>query len=137
MINKDVLDQVFNSWNDMDKYNQIKVPISFVSSDKAKLIKDIDTKQEILKNKTKRKMAIKVPAFAIRGQVTGRNPFATNIGTIYGLKNCDKVAIYRTKEKMVKCILQRLVPQELAMWQIALQIFTPLPVVKPHIRKVT
>lgn len=99
MINKDVLDQVFNSWNDMDKYNQIKVPISFVSSDKAKLIKDIDTKQEILKNKTKRKMAIKVPAFAIRGQVTGRNPFATNIGTIYGLKNCDKVAIYRTKEK--------------------------------------
>lgn len=86
MINKDVLDQVFNSWNDMDKYNQIKVPISFVSSDKAKLIKDIDTKQEILKNKTKRKMAIKVPAFAIRGQVTGRNPFATNIGTIYGLK---------------------------------------------------
>lgn len=55
MINKDVLDQVFNSWNDMDKYNQIKVPISFVSSDKAKLIKDIDTKQEILKNKTKRK----------------------------------------------------------------------------------
>ena len=59
------------------------------------------TKQEILKNKTKRKMAIKVPAFAIRGQVTGRNPFATNIGTIYGLKNCDKVAIYRTKEKNV------------------------------------
>jgi hypothetical protein len=27
MINKDVLDQVFNSWNDMDKYNQIKVPL--------------------------------------------------------------------------------------------------------------
>lgn len=136
MINKDVLDQVFNSWNDMDKYNQIKVPISFVSSDKAKLIKDIDTKQEILKNKTKRKMAIKVPAFAIRGQVTGRNPFATNIGTIYGLKTVIRWLSIAQRENG-KCILQRLVPQELAMWQIALQIFTPLPVVKPHIRKVT
>lgn len=102
MINKDVLDQVFNSWNDMDKYNQIKVPISFVSSDKAKMTTDINTKKEYLKNKTKRKMAIKVPAFAIRGQVTGRNPFSTNMGTTYGLKECDKVTIYRTKERKGK-----------------------------------
>lgn len=102
MINKDILEQVFNSWNDMDKYNQIKVPISFVSSDKAKTTRDINTNKDILKNKTKRNMAIKVPAFAIRGQVTGRSPFSTNMGATNGLKECDKVAIYRTKEKKGK-----------------------------------
>ena len=92
-INKDILDQVFNCWNDMDKYNQIKVPISFVSSGNSK---------KGMNNKTRRKIAIKVPAFAIRGKVTGRHPFTTDLGAIYGLQNRDKVAIYRTKEKKGK-----------------------------------
>lgn len=98
-IDKDVLEQVFNCWDDMSKYNQISVPVSLVASDKAKMTYDVDTQKHVLKNKTKRKMSLKVPAFAIRGQVTGRNPFATNIGHVNGLKSCDKVAIYRTKEK--------------------------------------
>lgn len=98
-IDKDVLEQVFNCWDDMSKYNQISVPVSFVASDKAKMTYDVDAQEYVLKNKTKRKMSVKVPAFAIRGQVTGRNPFATNIGYVNGLNSCDKVAIYRTKEK--------------------------------------
>ncbi len=98
-IDKDILDQVFNCWNDMDRYNQITVPITLVSSGDAKTKKDYNTGQKVLKNKTKRKIAVKVPAFAIRGQVTGRNPFTTDMGKALGLKNRDQVAIYRTKEK--------------------------------------
>ena len=98
-IDKDILDQVFNCWNDMDRYNQITVPITFVSSGKAKTHTDYNTKQKELKNKTKRHIAVKVPAFAIRGQVTGRNPFTTDMGSTMGLKDCDQVAIYRAKEK--------------------------------------
>lgn len=98
-INKDVLDQVFNCWTDMKKYNQIKVPVSFVASDKAKTTTDLNTHKDELKNKTKRNISKKVEALAIRGQVIGRSPFLTNIGHINGLKSCDQVAIYRTKEK--------------------------------------
>ena len=101
-INQEILDQVFNSWNDMGKYNQIKVPVSFVSSDKAAVNKDIQSGITSLKKKTKRKISFKVPAFAIRGQVIGRSPFLANIGSAYGLHECDKVAIYRTKEKKGK-----------------------------------
>ena len=35
-INKDILEQVFNSWNDIEKYNQIKVTISYIASGVAK-----------------------------------------------------------------------------------------------------
>lgn len=35
-IDKDVLNQVFNSWNDMEKYNMIKVKITLVASGEAK-----------------------------------------------------------------------------------------------------
>lgn len=101
-INQEILDQVFNSWNDMGKYNQIKVPVSFVSSDKAAVDEDIQTGRISLKKKTKRNISFKVPAFAIRGQVIGRSPFLANIGSAYGLHECDKVAIYRTKEKKGK-----------------------------------
>lgn len=134
-INKDILDQVFNSWNDMDKYNQIKVPISLVSSDKAKMTLDINTKENVLKNKTKRKMAIKVPAFAIRGQVTGRNPFSTNMGTAYGLKDCDKVAIYRTKEKKGKMYSSKVSTTRACNVTDSTANLTPLQADKLHIKK--
>lgn len=98
-INKNILEQVFNSWNEMDKYNQIKVPITFVCSDRAKITFNTDTNENGLKKKTKRKIAKKVPAFAIRGKVTGRSPLTTDLGAAYGLKNCAQVAVYRTKEK--------------------------------------
>lgn len=113
-INKDILEQVYNSWNDMEKYNQIKVTISYIASGEAKndiyTIKSTDgqiqsTVQE-LKIKTLREIATEVPAFAIRGQVISRHPFQMNIGYVNGIDDRDKVVIYRTKEKMENCILQ-------------------------------
>lgn len=106
-INKDILEQVYNSWNDMEKYNQIKVTISYIASGEAKndiyTIKSTDgqiqsTVQE-LKIKTLREIATEVPAFAIRGQVISRHPFQMNIGYVNGIDDRDKVVIYRTKEK--------------------------------------
>lgn len=73
-INKDILEQVFNSWNDMEKYNQIKVTISYIASG-------------VAKNDN------------IRGQVISRHPFRMNIGYVNGIDDRDKVVIYRTKEK--------------------------------------
>ncbi len=106
-IDKDVLDQVFNCWNDMERYNQIKVTISYIASGKGKnssnyLDSNRDKDQPVeqyLKNKTRIKIACEVPAFAIRGQVVGRHPFKMNIGESAGIKSRDKVAIYRAKEK--------------------------------------
>lgn len=93
-IDKEVLNQVYNSWNDMEKYNQIKVSISYVASGKGKT--NIESK---LKKKSIRKISRSVPAFAIRGQVISRYPFKINIGKNAWLKNRDKVVIYRSKEK--------------------------------------
>lgn len=92
-IDKEVLAQVYNSWNDMEKYNQIKVSISHVASGKAK----VDILGE-LTDKTKKKIAHEVPAFAIRGKVISRKPFKINIGTRAMLDNRDKVVIYRSKQ---------------------------------------
>lgn len=91
----------------MEKYNQIKVTISYIASGEAKndiyTIKSTDgqiqsTVQE-LKIKTLREIATEVPAFAIRGQVISRHPFQMNIGYVNGIDDRDKVVIYRTKEK--------------------------------------
>lgn len=40
----------------------------------------------------------KVPEMAIRGQVTERHPFTTNVGSINGVKNRDRMVIYRAKQ---------------------------------------
>lgn len=114
-IDKDVLNQVFNSWNDMEKYNMIKVKITLVASGEAKNSYNIwDTTNstsspavQSLKGKTKRKIAYEVPAFAIRGQVLGRHPFKMNIGSEVGIKNRDKIVIYRAKEKNGKMYSSR------------------------------
>lgn len=106
-INKDILEQVFNSWNDMEKYNQIKVTISYIASGVAKndnyTLKSNNGQTQStvqkLKIKTLRKIATEVPAFAIRGQVISRHPFRMNIGYVNGIDDRDKVIIYRTKEK--------------------------------------
>ena len=114
-INKDVLNQVFNSWNDMEKYNQIKVTISYIASGIGKNSSnywDVNRDQsqpivQYLKNKTRRKIAYEVPAFAIRGQVVSRHPFKMNIGEEEGIKNRDKVVVYRSKEKNGKMVSSR------------------------------
>lgn len=114
-INKEVLDQVFNSWNDMEKYNQITVSISYIASGvgnngtnywDSNHNPNQPVKQH-LKNKTRRKIAYEVPAFAIRGQVISRHPFQMNIGTAAGIKNRDRVVIYRAKQKNGQMVSSR------------------------------
>ena len=114
-INKDVLDQVFNSWNDMEKYNQIKVTISYIASGVGKNTSNFwdpnrnqnQPVKQYLKNKTRRKIAYMVPAFAIRGQVISRHPFKMNIGEKAGIKDRDRIVIYRTKEKKGEMVSSR------------------------------
>lgn len=106
-IDKDVLDQVFNCWNDMDKYKQIRVPITYVASGEARNATNFwDTNRgqslpliQTLKKKTRRKIARKVEAFAIRGQVVSRHPFMINIGEKQEIRNRDRMVIYRAKQK--------------------------------------
>ena len=91
----------------MEKYNQIKVTISYIASGVAKNDKytlksnngQTQSTVQKLKIKTLRKIATEVPAFAIRGQVISRHPFRMNIGYVNGIDDRDKVVIYRTKEK--------------------------------------
>lgn len=106
-IDKDVLDQVFNSWNDMSKYQQIRVPITYVASGDARNASNfwgVERDQnapliQSLKMKTRREIGRKVEDFAIRGQVVSRHPFLINIGENQGIKNRDRMVIYRAKQK--------------------------------------
>lgn len=106
-IDKNVLEQVFNCWNNMERYKQIQVPIKYIASGKAKNASnfwDPNRSQNMpveqyLKMKTRRKIARKVEAFAIRGQVVSRHPFMMDIGEKTGIKNRDRMIIYRAKQK--------------------------------------
>lgn len=93
-IDKDILDQVFNSWNDMEKYQQIQVPITLCANDKKARS---ESKKWNLKRR--RNLGRKVEAFAIRGQVVSRNPFMVNIGSQQNLESRDRMGIYRAKQK--------------------------------------
>lgn len=88
-ITDDIIDMVYRNWTKNDAYNQIAVPVKFIKSGK------------IYKSplKTFRKISKKVPELAFFGQVTGRHPFTTNIGSAHGIKNSDRMIIYRAKER--------------------------------------
>ena len=80
-ITDDIIDMVYRNWTKNDAYNQIAVPVKFIKSGK------------IYKSplKTFRKISKKVPELAFFGQVTGRHPFTTNIGSAHGIKNSDRM----------------------------------------------
>ena len=44
-----------------------------------------------------RKLGVKVPAFAIRGQVISRAPFMAEVGNRLGVKNRNRMVVYRQK----------------------------------------
>lgn len=85
-INQETWDQVYNCWENMDLYNQIEVPIVHLSSDKCDIESEINYK-EICKQ---------VPAFAIRGQIASHHPLAIGIGESVGLRDQDRMYVYRT-----------------------------------------
>lgn len=87
-IDKSILNEVFNSWDNMDRYNAIKVPIVYVASGSFK----------IKKGNLARDISKKVEAFAIRGQIIDNFPFKMDIGTNEGIKKGDRIAVYRQSE---------------------------------------
>ena len=93
-ITKDILEQVFNCWNDMNKYDQINVPIKYVASG---CFKKTTAKTEEVRNLLARSVSQKVEAFAIRGQITDNHPLTVNIGGFNGVQQGDRMKIYRQK----------------------------------------
>ena len=134
-INNETLKEVYNSWNDMNKYNQIKPKVIFVASGKYKdtttgnsfvgtkagaqpllssstireafLGSEIsqtieESKQNVRQSRTSRRLikslSKKVPEFTVRGQIVSRAPFIANVGSNNGIRNCDRMIIYRAKQ---------------------------------------
>ncbi len=84
-IDKNTLEDVFAAWEDPQKYETIDVKVSFVKQGKYK------------GGNIGRKLGTKVPAFAIRGQVISRAPFMAEAGTKIGVRNRDRMVVYRQK----------------------------------------
>ena len=87
-ITDDVIDQVRGCWkqNDMASYNDIQVGLVYLYTGAEK------TENHV---KFQRKLSENVAPFAIRGQLTGRNPATARIGTNDGVKIGDMVTLYR------------------------------------------
>ena len=110
VVTDGTLNEVYNSWNNMQRYNMIRPSIKFVASGSYKIQNEDEeisinnifdfftaiTKEYI--NKAIRSISKKVPEFAIRGKVESRNPFKASVGEDKGLFNRDKMVIYRSKQ---------------------------------------
>ena len=85
-ITDDVIKQVYDNWNNPVGFEAINPEVRFVYQGAEKY-----------KNpqKFQRKLSENVPAFAIRGQLTGRNPATARMGKKDGLSKGDMVTIYR------------------------------------------
>lgn len=107
IITDETLKDVYNSWNDMDKYNTIRPKVKLVASGKYKEKKEHPDPDNIIDaivaltrddiNVAIRSISKKVPEFAIRGKVTSRAPFKASVGMDDGVWNRDKMVIYRSK----------------------------------------
>lgn len=108
IITDETLKDVYNSWNDMTKYNTIRPKVKLVASGKYKKQKvDNSNPDNIIDafvastrddiNVAIRSISKKVPEFAIRGKVISRAPFKANVGEDDGVYNRDKMVIYRSK----------------------------------------
>lgn len=88
-IDEEIWKQVQNCWNDLARYDKIEVPISFVATGKGK--------EPVFSgyNKLLRKVSHKVTAFAIRGQIIGRNPLRAELPLASGVRNYDRIRVYR------------------------------------------
>lgn len=85
-IDQQVYDQVIAAWNDPEAFDQINPKVTYLYQSH----EDTGSRERF-----QRKLSENVPAFAIRGQLTGRNPATAHIGASNGLKNGDMVTIYR------------------------------------------
>ena len=94
MINQEIFNQVYNTWEDPSSYDQIRVAVHYVTSGKFK----VDNSGQDTNNRHLRAISKRVPEFAIRGQIVGRNPIRTDVGANNGLKSRDRMFIYRQNQ---------------------------------------
>ncbi len=87
-IDDNIINQAYEHFNNMEKYDLIKVSVSYVAGGKTKTWGS--TTFEISK---------KVPAFAVRGNVYSRRPFLAQLGPEEGVKNADRFFVYRGFER--------------------------------------
>lgn len=73
--------------------NSLNADIKNIVAESIQQQKVSNNGRRLIKNISK-----KVPEFAIRGQVISRSPFMTNVGKKNGIKNRDRMRIYRAKQ---------------------------------------
>lgn len=86
-IDDNIIEQAFLNWRSAGKFDQIKVPVTFVAKGK------IGNQNELIFD-----IAKKVPAFAIRGSIFSRTPILARTTSQQGVKKRDRFYIYRFKE---------------------------------------
>lgn len=91
-IDDRIIDQAFNTWRDPARYDEIKVPVTFVARGD---VKDNSLSESTLSEKLDIDMGRKVSAFAMRGSVYSRRPFYARIGSKQGVERGDLLYIYR------------------------------------------
>lgn len=106
-ITKSTLDDVFAAWDDPSRYEKIRVNVSPVATGRSK-----ERKASFLRlllgaymlspriiwehaNNTLRDIGEKVPELAIRGQIYQNNPLTADVGNNMGIKNADRLYVYR------------------------------------------
>lgn len=82
-IDDKIIEQAFLTWNDMERYDQIKVPVKYVARGKVDENLVLETSK-------------KVSDFAVRGPVYSRHPFFARVGAGQGVKSGDLLYIYRS-----------------------------------------
>ena len=106
-ISKDIALEVFNCWENMERYNQIHVPIKKVKKGKIPK-KGRDNKTQY------RKVGKRVPQFSLRTKVKSRNPFKADVGYLHGIENGDRFLVMRTFEKEDKNGNRRIYSKKIA-----------------------
>lgn len=89
-ITDKIIEQAYSNWRTPSKYDLITVPIKYVA--KGRIRKSFDNDNLVFK------IAKKVPAFAVRGPLTNVLPHTARITRQHGVKNGDRICIYKIKE---------------------------------------
>lgn len=90
-IDDRVIQQAYLNWQNPSVYDRIQVPVKLIAQGKV-------PKNSFDNNELVYDIAKKVPAFALRGPVTSRYPFIARMGKDMGVKNMNRIYVYRFKE---------------------------------------
>lgn len=94
-ITDEIIDQVFNSWSDVNNYDNIKVKVKSIAKGKCK-------PEELIFS-----IAKKVPAFAVRGTIAASHPTEARINKQQGIRKMDVVYIYGVYENSKGEVISR------------------------------